>query len=380
MPDNIKDTQVKYNDAERRITSIRNIIIAISIAWAILAVPLAKLFSYEVTEDVTESEEYQYLVGTFQTYVCYITEYGNCYHAKECGYLWNSSYKTTVYEAKEAGYQSCSKCTPTLKTTLALTETRYRDVAKTKIVVKEPVFLVWLCGTGCLIAVYFVLTIKPRKQRAEVSAEIRHREAQKAKAEAIEKAAQIQSNNRKVLESLGIENISIPENVSLLSDGTPTVGHVSRYKPYGNYTVYISPKGTRFHKSLRCCPSGVPAHLFDIPPNILPCKNCASGLQGKTVVPDWYAGLTSKTAPKKISSAPTVSSVPTFPDGHNAAGLKSSLLASAEYIDPVLYLTFKDGRKYAYYQVPQEIYQGLITAQSPGKYFHENIHNIYPFM
>ena len=102
MSDSIKRAQKKYSEAKERIVSIRYNIITLIILLAFFANPLAKLFSYEVTEDVTVKKKYQYQVGSVDTYVCYTTEYGYCYHAKECGYLWNSSNKTTVYEARKA--------------------------------------------------------------------------------------------------------------------------------------------------------------------------------------------------------------------------------------------------------------------------------------
>lgn len=46
------------------------------------------------------------------TYVCYITRTGECYHAPSCRYAdtSNDEMKTTVYEAKANGYRSCSFC------------------------------------------------------------------------------------------------------------------------------------------------------------------------------------------------------------------------------------------------------------------------------
>jgi len=42
--------------------------------------------------------------------ICYTTNYGECYHAAGCGYLWNSSHKTSVYQAKRRGFEPCSRC------------------------------------------------------------------------------------------------------------------------------------------------------------------------------------------------------------------------------------------------------------------------------
>ena len=61
------------------------------------------------------------------TYICYTTKTGECYHAAYCQYLRNSSYKTTVYEAKKK-YRKCSRCSPILekyKTTIIVKERNY---------------------------------------------------------------------------------------------------------------------------------------------------------------------------------------------------------------------------------------------------------------
>lgn len=48
------------------------------------------------------------------TYICYTTETGECYHAETCRYLWNSAKETTVYEAL-GEYRSCSYCNPQIE-------------------------------------------------------------------------------------------------------------------------------------------------------------------------------------------------------------------------------------------------------------------------
>ncbi len=45
------------------------------------------------------------------TYICYTTDFGECYHAEYCQYLYNSANKTTIYQA-EKSFRDCSKCNP----------------------------------------------------------------------------------------------------------------------------------------------------------------------------------------------------------------------------------------------------------------------------
>ena len=44
-----------------------------------------------------------------------------------------------------------------------------------------------------------------------------------------------------------------------------------------------------------------------------------------------------------------------------------------------LIIEFKSGRTYIYFDVPFDVYTGLMDAESKGKYFHKNIRNIYEY-
>lgn len=45
----------------------------------------------------------------------------------------------------------------------------------------------------------------------------------------------------------------------------------------------------------------------------------------------------------------------------------------------ILEIVFNDGVTYRYYDVPQSVYDGLITAGSAGQYFHRMIRDKYRF-
>lgn len=45
------------------------------------------------------------------TYICYTTKTGKCYHSAFCDYIGKSAYETTVYEACR-NYRPCSYCNP----------------------------------------------------------------------------------------------------------------------------------------------------------------------------------------------------------------------------------------------------------------------------
>ncbi len=55
----------------------------------------------------------------------------------------------------------------------------------------------------------------------------------------------------------------------------------------------------------------------------------------------------------------------------------SSDIASVGYENGTLHIRFNSGGLYAYYNVPVSVYQGLMKADSHGKYFHANIRGRY---
>ncbi len=59
--------------------------------------------------------------------------------------------------------------------------------------------------------------------------------------------------------------------------------------------------------------------------------------------------------------------------------LSSSAISEASY-DPdteVLTIYFTSGQSYDFDGVPQDVYEGLISSSSPGRYFHSNIKGIF---
>lgn len=59
--------------------------------------------------------------------------------------------------------------------------------------------------------------------------------------------------------------------------------------------------------------------------------------------------------------------------------IKSSNIKSVDWKDRVLTVEFRQGGKYEYYDVPKSVYEGMINAQSAGKFFHIMIKDIYNY-
>ena len=62
--------------------------------------------------------------------------------------------------------------------------------------------------------------------------------------------------------------------------------------------------------------------------------------------------------------------------------LESDMLAACEYFPPFrrLVLQFTSGELYAYSEVSKDLYQGLLEADSKGRFFRENIRDRLPYL
>ncbi|GJM03513.1 MAG: hypothetical protein DHS20C08_20140 [Rhodomicrobium sp.] len=59
--------------------------------------------------------------------------------------------------------------------------------------------------------------------------------------------------------------------------------------------------------------------------------------------------------------------------------LNSSAINYVNYdpVSKVLSISFRSGRTYDFYGVPECVYEGLLAAPSAGKFFHDNIRDQY---
>ncbi len=61
--------------------------------------------------------------------------------------------------------------------------------------------------------------------------------------------------------------------------------------------------------------------------------------------------------------------------------LKSETLAAAVYDDSqeTLRLHFADGSRYVYFEVSPDVFSGLLTATSKGRFFNQHIRRVLPY-
>lgn len=142
-------TNEKLNE---KINSLKVVTTWVRLATIALVVILLCSLSW-LAEDVY-AQPYQ-----ISTYVCYTTQYGDCYHADYCGSLWNSSYKTTVYHAQQQGYRFCSRCSPYEQTTITLEEPASK-------------WLIFLVGGSGIVLVYFMTTAFIQTKIKNIKAQI----------------------------------------------------------------------------------------------------------------------------------------------------------------------------------------------------------------
>lgn len=130
------------------------------------------IFNYETLEERVKTKSYEIPVAEIDTYICYTTQYGECYHASGCGSLWNSSYRTTEYEARKNGYRPCSRCELTEETYFIITETKQEDIHYFITVEHYPRTAVIIGCVSSLLAVYVVIILifrrKIKKQGEEL--------------------------------------------------------------------------------------------------------------------------------------------------------------------------------------------------------------------
>lgn len=86
-------------------------------------------------------------------------------------------------------------------------------------------------------------------------------------------------------------SIMIPDGIELTARYLPVKGIALNYRPYGDYTVYTSPHGAKYHCKYRCGNATKPLHFFNLPESMEPCKNCVSKDMYPQPLPEWYVQI-----------------------------------------------------------------------------------------
>ncbi|MDY4581640.1 MAG: Ada metal-binding domain-containing protein [Candidatus Faecousia sp.] len=86
--------------------------------------------------------------------------------------------------------------------------------------------------------------------------------------------------------------VSLPPGVTLKASYIPVKGPLLRHRPYGDYTVYTTGGGKKYHCKYNCCCATTPIHFFQLPSSLEPCRNCVPRNMYPQALPKWYIMLT----------------------------------------------------------------------------------------
>lgn len=200
----------------------------------------------------------------------------------------------------------------------------------------------------------------------------------------LRESAKIRKENRETLDKIGASSVKLPSGIVITNSGDISDGSPDSQHPYGKYTVYVAKSGKVFHTDPFCCKTGRAQHIFEINRNLSACKRCSRYKTLPTSAPEWYIQI------KKALNSQDVEQLVDPPKANQPSKNKnveketgevrveSSCIAAVEYYDEAIYITFKTGGKYCYYNVPKAVYTDLLASQSKGTFFHKNIEGKYP--
>ena len=82
---------------------------------------------------------------------------------------------------------------------------------------------------------------------------------------------------------------NIPDGIAFAEDGMPIFWKMNYDKPYGDYTVFYSPKSKIYHVDRFCASyAAKKTHIFNVIEKGSPCKRCASGFYNFSSIPEWF--------------------------------------------------------------------------------------------
>lgn len=98
------------------------------------------------------------------------------------------------------------------------------------------------------------------------------------------------SNSENIQLKQKVQNMEkAPAGITFAEDGMPIFWKKSDDKPYGDYTVFYSPKSRIYHVDRWCGSySARRQHIFNVIRIGTPCKKCAEGFFDFTSVPTWF--------------------------------------------------------------------------------------------
>lgn len=225
--------------------------------------------------------------------IVYVTNTGTKYHRDKCTYL-HSKNAMTIAEAEKAGYSPCSRCDPDQFTGDYVSNwdgrdhsgsgsSSERDNGEKKREEHSEDEIVTLV----ILAVLFIGSAFAESQPSRT-----HRKSGRGATPEIKdpfpkenKALLRQEKERytALYSGKSLQELApVPPGVEIGADGLPKVKGA---KGWGKkFTVYISPKGKRYHKKRGCCGATAPVHIWEAGYRMSACSKCCKDLPDL----EWY--------------------------------------------------------------------------------------------
>lgn len=89
-------------------------------------------------------------------------------------------------------------------------------------------------------------------------------------------------------------SILLPNDIHLKQSYAPIKGSISKNYPFGEYTVFMTPTGKKYHCKFECVTSANPLHFFDLPKDAEPCWKCVPKDMRPQPLPEWYIQIRKK--------------------------------------------------------------------------------------
>ncbi len=216
-------------------------------------------------------DNFQYMeITNGKDVMCYVTNYGDCYHKSGCRYL-RSSNKTTMYEAEKSGYKPCAVCWTTPRA-------KWETIKGVNYFSKTVDLLKWILPIS--IVLYIIICVKTFRYFKE-----------KVIKEETNFADYKRSIKDELINTYG-EKDSFIKKAKSLSD-VPSDVDYKKGLPYtedDRYIVYKSYYGKRFHSNKQCRGNFMPIKIHSfVAINILePCYYCAELID----IPYWHENFT----------------------------------------------------------------------------------------
>lgn len=184
----------------------------------------------------------------------------------------------------------------------------------------------------------------------------------------------------------------IPDGVKLKFRCIPVKGYTSKTYPYGDFTVFLSASGKKFHRRYNCCNATKAEHFFSLGHEYKPCQRCVNDVAYSEALPEWYLHILKEISAEDIPARSKPEGGESQKQEAKAESAKkygpvakaeepkidSSFIKSIAYRDEQLFVTMQNGT-YCYYDVPESVFKEFLAAPSKGKFFHERINGKYPY-